>query len=206
MKLMRTFCLLAMLGAALSGVAQSAAKTPSPSPTRAKAETKPSIGGVVDMEVGSLEREFVGAAEAMPDDKYDFAPTSLNIAGSEFKSVRTFAEQVKHVAATNFLLWGAVTGDKSPVPIKDDNGPDSLKTKAEIVQYLKDSFALGHKAAKMLTPETAMAMVPSPFGQGRITKLFCGTFAVAHAFDHYGQMVEYLRMNGIVPPASRQSQ
>jgi uncharacterized damage-inducible protein DinB len=123
--------------------------------------------------------------------------------GSEYKTVKTFAEEVRHVAATNYLLWGAITGDKSPIPSTEDNGPSSLKTKAEIIKYLKDSFALGHKAAQSITAENAAALVPSPFGQGQTTKLFCATFSVAHAFDHYGQMVEYLRMNGIIAPASR---
>jgi uncharacterized damage-inducible protein DinB len=139
----------------------------------------------------------------MPDDKFNFTPVSLNIPGSEYKTVKTFAEEVRHVAATNYLLWGAITGDKSPIESKEDNGPSSLTSKADIVKYLKDSFAIGHKAAKSLTAESAAAQVPSPFGQGQTTKLFCATFAVAHAFDHYGQMVEYLRMNGIIPPASR---
>jgi uncharacterized damage-inducible protein DinB len=139
----------------------------------------------------------------MPDDKFNFTPITLNIPGSEYKTVKTFAEEVRHVAATNYLLWGAITGDKSPIESKEDNGPSELKTKAEIVKYLKDSFAIGHKAAKSLTAENIVDQVPSPFGQGQTTKLFCATFAVGHAFDHYGQMVEYLRMNGIIPPASR---
>ena len=141
----------------------------------------------------------------MPEDKFNFAPTSLNIAGSDFKGVRTFAQQVKHVAATNYLLWGAITGDKSPVEMKDDEGPGSLKTKAEIVKYLKDSFAVGHKAAKTLTPENAASPFPNVFGgKNPMPRLFMVTFGVAHGFDHYGQIVEYLRMNGIIPPASRQ--
>jgi DinB family protein len=198
MKNLRIFCLLAVACFAVAGFAQDAAKSATPAPPKAP----PTIASIIEQQVGILEREFVGAAEAMPEDKYNFAPSSLNIQGSEFKGVRTFADQVKHVAATNFLLWGAITGDKSPIAIEDDNGPD-LKTKAEIVKYLKDSYALGHKAAKTITAESAVAMVPSPFGQGQVSKLFCATFSVAHGFDHYGQMVEYLRMNGIIPPASR---
>jgi DinB superfamily len=169
----------------------------------APAPPPPTIGSAIDVQVGILEREFVGAAEAMPDDKFNFAPGSLNINGSEYKDVKTFAEEVRHVAATNFLLWDAVTGDKPLIETKEDNGPPQLKTKAEIIKYLKDSFALGHKAAKSLTAESAVALVPSPFGEGQTTKLFCASFAVAHGFDHYGQIVEYLRMNGIIPPASR---
>ena len=206
----KTLCLVVLLSFAVGAWAQSGANPPAaaPKPTAppSQAAPPPTVGAVIDREVSSIEREFVSAAEAMPEDKYDFAPTSLNITGSEFKGVRTFAEQVKHVASSNYELWGPITGDKSPLPADspNDNGPSALKTKAEIVKYLKDSFALGHKAAQSLsTPESALAMVPSPFGKGTVTKLFLATFTVAHAFDHYGQMVEYLRMNGIIPPASR---
>src|SRR6476661_66343 len=201
MKHLRIFCLLALASVAMSAFAQAKpAATPN---AQAKKTEPPTIASVIDQEISSLEREFVGAAEAMPDDKFNFAPGSLNIPGSEYKTVKTFAEEIRHVAATNYLLWGAITGDKSPIESKEDNGPSELKTKAEIVKYLKDSFAIGHKAAKSLTPENIVAQVPSPFGQGQTTRLFCATFAVGHAFDHYGQMVEYLRMNGIIPPASR---
>jgi uncharacterized damage-inducible protein DinB len=208
MKQCRAFCLSALLAVSICMPAQSgapAAKPASPAPQAQQAA--PTIAADVDREVGGLEGEIVAAAEAMPEDKFNFAPASLNIPGSEFKGVRTFAEQVKHVAASNYLLWGAITGDKSPVPTKDDNGPDSLKTKAEIVKYLKDSYVVGHKAAKSLTAENIGNTVPSPFGgSARMSWLFVSTFAVAHGFDHYGQMVEYLRMNGIVPPASRRQQ
>ena len=190
---------LLLATAALSTMANAQAAASKPNVTA----PPPTIASAIDVQVGILEREFVGAAEAMPDDKFNFAPGTLNINGSEYKDVKTFAEEVRHVAATNFLLWDAVTGDKPLIETKEDNGPPQLKTKAEIVKYLKDSFALGHKAAKSLTAESAVALVPSPFGQGQTTKLFCASFAVAHGFDHYGQMVEYLRMNGIIPPASR---
>lgn len=210
MNRVKTLCFLAVLTFAAGAMAQGTASPPAaaPKPTTPPAQAAPpSIGAVIDREISILEREFVSTAEAMPEDKFNFAPTSLNIAGSDFKGVRTFAEQVKHVAATNFEFWGAITGDKSPLPADspNENGPSALKTKTEIVKYLKDSFALGHKAAQSLTTaEIALGMVPSPFGQGqKITKLFLGTFAVQHAFDHYGQMVEYLRMNGIIPPPSR---
>src|SRR5882757_8729979 len=196
MKHLRTFCLLALVCFAVGAFAQ-AAKPAAPN-AQAKKTEPPTIASAVDQQISILEREFVGAAEAMPDDKFNFAPGSLNIANSEYKGVKTFAEEVRHVAATNYLLWGTITGDKSPIESKEDNGPSELKTKAEIIKYLKDSFALGHKAAQSITAENAVALVPSPFGPGQTTKLFCATFSVAHGFDHYGQMVEYLRMNGIV--------
>jgi uncharacterized damage-inducible protein DinB len=204
MKHLRNLCLLVTACLAVGAYGQTPAATPAATPaTQAKKTAPPTIASAVDQQISILEREFVGAAEAMPDDKFNFTPVTLNIPNSEYKGVKTFAEEVRHVAATNYLLWDAITGDKPLIESKEDNGPSELKTKAEIVKYLKDSFALGHKAAKSLTAESAVAQVPSPFGQGQTTKLFCATFAVAHAFDHYGQMVEYLRMNGIIPPASR---
>ena len=202
MKHLRNFCVIALVCFAMTAFAQTAAPAATPN-AQAKKTAPPTIASAIDQQVGIIEKEFVDAAEAMPDDKFNFTPSSLNIPNSEYKGVKTFAEEVRHVAATNYLLWGAITGDKSPIESKEDNGPSSLKTKAEIVKYLKDSFAIGHKAAKSMTAESAVAQVPSPFGQGQVTKLFCATFTVAHAFDHYGQMVEYLRMNGIIPPASR---
>jgi len=205
----KALCFLIVLSCAVGAFAQGAASPPAaaPKPTAAPAQAAPpTIGGVIDREISIIEREFVSAAEAMPEEKYNFAPTGLNIAGSDFKGVRTFAEQVKHVASSNYYFWGPITGDKSPLPADspNDNGPSALKTKAEIVKYLKDSFALGHKAAQSLSsPDAAMATVSTGEGQQQPTKLFLATFGAAHCLDHYGQMVEYLRMNGIIPPASR---
>jgi hypothetical protein len=176
--------------------------TPSPSPAP-QAQPAPTIGGVVDRQVGIIEKEIVDAAEAMPEDKFNFAPSSLNLPGSDYEDVRTFARQIKHVATVNFMLWAPLVGEKPPFDINKGEGPDSMTSKAEIVKYLKDSYAVGHRAAKSLTAENVVELIPSPFGAGQIPRLFCGTFGVAHGFDHYGQMVEYLRMNGIIPPASR---
>src|SRR5246127_1190323 len=125
MKHVRIFCLLALICFAAGAFAQA---TP-----QAKKTAPPTIASAIDQQVSILEREFVGAAEAMPDDKFNFTPVTLNIPGSEYKTVKTFAEEVRHVAATNYLLWGAITGDKSPIPSTEDNGPSSLKTKAEII-------------------------------------------------------------------------
>jgi len=197
--------LVLFLSAGVMAQGKAAAPAASPAPQAQSApQAPPTLAAVIDREVSTSEREFVGAAEAMPEDKFDFAPTGLNIAGSDFKGVRTFAEQVKHVAMTNYQLWGPITGDKSPLEAKGDNGPEALKTKAEIIKYLKDSYAVGHKAAQSLTADNMLSTYPNPFG-GRtpMTRLFMVTFGAQHSFDHYGQMVEYLRMNGIIPPASR---
>jgi hypothetical protein len=156
------------------------------------------IVSTVDRAVSNIEKLIVDAAEAMPEEKFNFSPESLSIPGADYKGVRTFALQVRHVAASNYYLWSAVTGDKIPDDYKGGNGPESLKTKTEIIKFLKDSFAVGHKAAAKLTEN----MLQTAEGTKSV-RLHLATFGVAHAYDHYGQMVEYLRMNGIVPPASR---
>lgn len=162
-------------------------------------QAPPTIASVIDREISNVEKEVLEAADAMPEDKFNFSPESLHIPGSEYKGVRSFAVQVKHIATANYFFWSPITGDKLPEGLKDGNGPENLKTKAEIIQFLKDSFALGHKAAATLTPEN---MLQNP-GSSKSTRLSLATYGVAHAFNHYGQMVEYLRMNGIVPPVSR---
>lgn len=155
---------------------------------------------MVDRQISSVEELITQAADAMPEDKFNFAPQSLNIPGADYKGVRSFALQVKHIAASNYALWSPLTGDTFPKDFLGGNGPENLKTKAEIMKFLKDSFALGHKAAATLTPENMLQPAKPGGSTGRLHR---ATFAVAHAYDHYGQMIEYLRMNGIIPPASR---
>lgn len=169
------------------------------SPCAAQAPVTPTVSSVVDAEISNVEKLVVDAAEAMPEEKYDFSPEKLNIPGSDYKGVRSFALQVKHVAASNYAIWVRLTDEKIPKEFRGGNGPEDLKSKAEIIKFLKDSFALGHKAAAMLTTENMLQM---PEGS-KSTRLRLAVFGAEHAFDHYGQMVEYLRMNGIVPPASR---
>ncbi len=192
--------LLVLLAASLS-FAQAGAPTTNPpqnSPNAGPSQPAPTIATVLDNQLKSIERQFVPAAEAMPEDKYAFAPTS-----GEFKGVRNFATQVKHVATANYIFAAAILGEKPPVEAPDENGPKSVQSKADIVKYVKDSYTYAHKAFQQITNDNAVASIPSPFGKGQATRLGLAVLTVAHGFDHYGQMVEYLRMNGIVPPASR---
>ena len=201
MKRMRSFLLLAVIIFAVAALGQSiqGAATATTSQTQASQQPSPTVASAVDREISTIEKQVVDAAEAMPEEKFNFTPESLNIPGDDYKGVRTFAVQVKHVASSNYFIWSPLTGDTVPENIKDGNGPAELKSKADIIRFLKDSFALGHKAAATLTAEN---MLQNP-GNSKSTRLRLATFGVAHAYDHYGQMVEYLRMNGIVPPASR---
>jgi uncharacterized damage-inducible protein DinB len=157
-----------------------------------------SIAQVLERSIAGVESEFVPAAEAMPEDKYSFVPTS-----GEFKGARTFAQQVKHVAAVNYLVASAILAEKPPIELSGENGPDSVKSKADIAKFLKESFTYVHRAVASINDGNLLTPIKSPFGDGTTTRLGMATLIVGHCFDHYGQMVEYLRMNSIVPPASR---
>jgi uncharacterized damage-inducible protein DinB len=165
---------------------------------QAKPEEHRTVSQIEDRLVSMAEGEFVPTADAMPEDKYSFAPTN-----GEFKGVRTFAQQVKHVAAVNYMIGAAILEQKPPVELGGESGPDSMTSKADIMKYTKDSFAYLHKALSSINEQNETDQVKSPFGEGKVTRLGIATIALWHPFDHYGQMVEYLRMNGIVPPASR---
>src|SRR5436190_8097131 len=164
--------------------------------------TPPTIGSAIDREISIVEKELIDAAEAMPEGKFDFSPEKLSLPGSDYKGVRTFGQQLKHVAASNYLIWSPITGENPPDTVNDGKGPDNMTAKADIIKYLKDSFAFGHKAVATLNDSNLVQPIIRN-NKPPTTRLFLATFAPAHAFDHYGQIVEYLRMNGIVPPASR---
>jgi len=157
-----------------------------------------SISQVLDSDVSSIDGELVPAAEAMPEDKYGYVPT-----GGEFKNVRSFAAQIKHVAAVNYMVGAAILGEKPPVDTGGESGPASMTSKADIVSFVKQSFAYAHKAVASITPANATQPVKSPFGDNQTTRLGLANVFAWHGFDHYGQMAIYLRSNGIVPPASR---
>lgn len=158
----------------------------------------PTVATVFDGPIGTAEHEIIPLVEAMPADKMNFAPTA-----GEFKTVRTFGSQAKHLAAVVYLVSAASLNEKPPIELNGENGPASVTTKAQIVEFMKGAFAYAHKAAKALTAENQLQMVKSPFGSGEMTRASAVNIIGWHSFDHYGQMVVYARMNNIVPPASR---
>jgi uncharacterized damage-inducible protein DinB len=205
MKSVNTLLLLICLSFPTLAYAQSANSSAAAKP-QSSASSTPSvpltIASAIDHEISIVEKEVIEAAEAMPADKFDFSPEKLNISGSDYKGVRTFSQQLKHIAASNYLIWSPITGEKAPDTVNDGKGPDSMTSKADIIKYLKNSFAFGHKGVATLNASNLVQPISSGSGK-QTTRLFLSTFAAAHAFDHYGQLVEYLRMNGIIPPASR---
>ena len=146
------------------------------------------------------EKVIVPAVDAMPADKFGFAPTD-----GEFKGVRTFGQMVKHLSATNHILAAAALGEEPPPDAGDEVGPEAVRTKAEILNYLNGSFAHLSKAIESIgqTNPSANPSPISPLKKDEVTRSALVVESLMHACDHYGQIVEYLRMNGVVPPASR---
>ena len=153
---------------------------------------------VLDKLVTNAEQEIVPAAEAMPTEKFEFVPVE-----GEFKGVRTFAEEISHLSAANYQLGARILGEKPPHDERNESAPKSVRTREQIIEYLKGSFAYLHRAVATVNEGNIVDPIPGTKGTWQRTRLGIAIDAIAHSYDHYGQMVEYLRMNGIVPPASR---
>jgi uncharacterized damage-inducible protein DinB len=154
----------------------------------------------IDSQLKGLEDEMMGVVKAMPADKFGFAPSAAIFVPSQttqFATVRTFAQQATHVAAANYSFYASVSGLKPDV---DMSTIANLTAKDDVVRVLASSFAFAHKAIATITAANAFEVVKS--NEGFETRATLAQFGVSHGFDHYGQMAEYLRMNGIVPPAS----
>ena len=153
----------------------------------------------LDSWIANAETHVVPVAEAMPAGTYSFAPAETS---GEFRGVRTFAQQLKHLAANNYWMAALILGNKASAEMYKETGPDSVRAKAEIIEYVKGSFLALHRAVATIDGKNAGERVDSTSSWQK-TRLSFAVDAVAHSFDHYGQLVEYLRMNGIVPPDSR---
>ncbi len=162
------------------------------------AQDKNAIAPAVNGTWLELEAAFIAAAQAMPSGKYSFAPSQGAFAG-----VRTFAEQIKHAACANFAFFNEIEGKEPPADCAH-GGPDAAKTKAELVRYLQSSFEYADKVLATITTANALDRADGPYAAPS-TKIGLVVTAVRHASDHYGQIVEYLRMNGIAPPAGKES-
>jgi uncharacterized damage-inducible protein DinB len=143
----------------------------------------------------------MGVVKAMPADKYSFAPSAGTFAAGsaeKFTGVRTFAQQVTHIAEANYYFYSSVSGLKPDV---DTKKIETLTSKEDCVEILAKSFAFAHKAIATITPENAFVAIKPVDGMD--TRASLAAFGVAHGYDHYGQLVEYLRMNGVLPPGSK---
>jgi DinB superfamily len=151
-----------------------------------------SVGGPLKLAEGQL----LSIAEAMPEGKYSFVPTA-----GKFDDARSFGEQVKHVGCSQFAFFNEIEG-KTPPAECEKGGPSKAATKAELIQYLRDSFDYGNNVLEAVNAQTALMRVEGRYA-GPNTRLGIAVTAVWHITDHYGQLVEYLRMNGMVPPVTQ---
>jgi DinB superfamily len=157
------------------------------------------IKQVLQKAVESAEQALVAATEAMPEEKYSFAPTN-----GEFKGVRTFAQMAKHVAVVNFMNAAALQGEKPAIEIGEhENGATSIQTKAQILKFLKDSFADLRRATATVDEKNLMNPTTDPWSGTEVPRLIFVTTGISHPWEMYGQMVIYLRMNGIDPYKNR---
>jgi hypothetical protein len=186
---------------ALAGCCATGAKAQmGPSAPKVPAGTMIDPGKSIEALLNIYEGEIVGAAKAMPAEKYSFAPSQAIFVESQKvdfvspKSVNTFGQTVAHIAQANYSFFSSLGGAKPDVDMKAMGG---LTSKEDTVKALEGSFAYAHKQLATLTAANAFASV-----RDDMSKTSVAAFAIAHMCDHYGQMVEYLRMNGIVPPAS----
>ena len=181
----RTFPLTFAIAVVVAGLA-SAQERP------AQSKTVPDSVNLVWKSVGN---NFTALAEAMPEEKWSFKPTQ-----GAFTNARTFAEQVKHVACANVAWATQIMGEKQPVHC-DVGGPSPAKSKAELLAYLRESFAQMDKAIASMNVNNLLEPMPREYwGVNRLSSM---TAAMWHISDHYGQLVEYARMNNVVPPASK---
>ncbi len=180
---------------------------PAHEPTAAELSKNETVSSALMRTFGSQEYEFRAAAEAMPEDKYNFRPGLVGkfTEPAPFgpTELRTFAEQIKHVACSNFGFAAELDGKKPPDGC-DKGGPSPAKTRAELLTYLRDSFAAMNKSINAITVKNMYEPIDGIYG-GPNTRLGIAGLAIWHAADHYGQIALYLRLNGIVPPASRPS-
>ena len=167
-------------------------------PIKAQSSTQVSPAKTYDEMLSGFESGCVAAAKAMPADKYSFSPASLNVPGAKFTGVRTFAAELTHLIEANYYFYGVVGGAK---PVADMRAIDAMTSKEEILKALEASFVFAHEAVATLTPANAFDAIKPV--DGITSRGALAAFGVAHGFDHYGQMVEYLRMNGILPPGSK---
>ena len=148
----------------------------------------------MDHSVSAAERATLALAEAMPGNRYSFVP-----ARGEFHGVRTFAQLAKHIAVANYLNGAALLGEKLAIEVgKEENGPHSVSSKADVIKFLGDSFLYLHKAMATVNDRNLMEIVALPEG-GQAPRLSVVAAGISHPWDIYGQMIEYLRMNGIDP-------
>ena len=156
---------------------------------RQRRDAKPTFASVLDHQFTGTEKTVVPAADAMPADKYDFAPTQ-----GDFKGVRTFGAEIKHMAVANYFYAATILGEKPPVDLGGGpDGPANIKSKAEIMKFLNDSFVYAHKAINSITEANVLEPIKAPRGPNTTTRLALAISLCSHPYRP-------LRPDGRIPP------
>lgn len=182
------FLVLTLLAATLAipahaqdATKQNAAPKPADSPANAVINSWNDVG-----------RKLIAMAEDFPEDKYDFKPNPAE---------RSFAESLLHVSGSNYYFINPLMGRKPPA--EEDMKRDKYKTKAEIVAFVKKSFADGAAALQAKGDKGMTDLVVDPFGNQQVRVYDFAYGFIEHCGEHYGQLVVYYRVAGMVPPESR---
>src|ERR1043165_9851393 len=139
-----------------------------------------------------IGRKLIAMAEDFPDSKYDFKPSPTE---------RSFAEQLLHAAGSNSVFTNPAKGEKPPV--EEDPKRDQFKTKADVVAFVKKSFADGAAVIQSKGDKGMDDLVTAPESQRQIKVSDLAYGLIEHSGEHYGQLVVYYRVAGLIPPESR---
>lgn len=171
--------------AVLPAVAQEAAKKEPPKPAASPSQA------VVD-QWNDIGRKLIAMAEDFPEDKYEYKPKPEQ---------RSFREQLLHASDSTYFFTNPAMGQK--MPTEEDPSKNKLKTKSEVVAYVKKSFADGAAAIKAKGDAGMSETIVDPYGNRHVRLGDLAYELIEHSGEHYGQLVVYYRVNGLVPPESR---
>lgn len=181
-----------VVAAAVALMAAPALDAQAPAGQPAPASANPVSDAIREAWSGA-KRNLTGSATTMPEDKYGFKPVA---------SVRTYGEILAHVAGANYVFCAAARGEASPHA--EDAFEKTARSRAQILKALDESVAYCDRAYSSLTDQTGVEAVGAPFGGGRSSRVAVLMGNTGHVLEHYGNLVTYLRINGLVPPSSRQ--
>ena len=176
---------LAVGMAVLPALAQEAAKKEAPKPAASPSQA------VLD-QWNDIGRKLIAMAEDFPEDKYEYKPKPEQ---------RSFREQLLHASDSNYFFTNPAMGQK--MPTEEDPSKNKLKSKSEVVALVKKSFADGAAAIKAKGDSGMSETIVDPYGNRQVRLGDLAYELIEHSGEHYGQLVVYYRVNGLVPPESR---
>jgi uncharacterized damage-inducible protein DinB len=180
-----TVVVFAMIAALPSAAQDAAKKDATPKPAKG-------LSQAVLEQWNDIGRKLIAMAEDFPEDKYDFKPTP---------GQRSFAEQLLHMAGANYFFINIANGEKPPT--QEDPSRAKYKTKADVVAFVKKSFEDGAAAIKAKGDAGMAGMMVDPFENQQVRVFDWAYGFMEHCGEHYGQLVVYYRLAGLVPPESR---